>query len=252
MLSLIDALKGIKVLVVGDPIVDLYHWGHVDRISPEAPIPVFVEEKWTKRPGGADNVLRQLRTLECDARAHFPLQPWETKHRYMVGGHQLFRCDQEVVYKPEWVDPSDEQIVVLSDYNKGFLRVLPEFNVPVIVDPKGSNWLKYEDCEVICPNEREYAGWDKKGHFPRMIIKQGSNGMIVVDHGVKTHVPAQVRHVADVTGAGDTVVAVVAAALGAGASLVEAAQLASIAAGYVVGEVGTTVCPVQKLRELCS
>ena len=253
---------GLKVLVVGDPLTDVYHFGLVDRISPEAPVPVFVEDRVETRWGGAANVCHQIIALGVSHYTYFPDRPWEEKHRYMVGSHQMFRVDIPVRYEhPE--DSGDTfgfDAIILSDYGKGWLS--PSFcqnliqgaikkTIPVIVDPKGSDWSKYQGATVICPNEREYAQWDRRSHFDRLVVKLGEKGMNVIEKG-KDHVqiPAMARHVFDVTGAGDVVVAIISCALASGASLPDAATLASHAAGYVVGEVGTAVCPLEKLKEL--
>ena len=93
-LRLIDRWQGKRILVVGDPGYDVYHWGHVDRISPEAPVPVFVEDRIEDRPGMAYNVCQNLAALGCVPVQCFPPQPWLVKRRYMAGNHQLLRVDQ--------------------------------------------------------------------------------------------------------------------------------------------------------------
>jgi D-beta-D-heptose 7-phosphate kinase / D-beta-D-heptose 1-phosphate adenosyltransferase len=236
--------------------VDVYHLGSVERISPEAPVPVFVEKEINYRRGGADNVAHQLQALGVLWYAYFPPKPWEEKHRYMVGQHQLFRRDVERRYHAEHTgDPVGYQAAVLSDYAKGWISVgVAQKTISscaiTVVDPKGSDWRKYEGCTVICPNEKEYDSWDKQGEFPRILVKRGARGMELIEGEHCVHIKTCAKHVYDVTGAGDAVVALMAAALGAGADLVDAASLASIAAGYVVGEVGTAVCTIEKLREL--
>ena len=254
-LDIIDRFRHLNILVVGDPMEDHYHFGRVDRISPEAPVPVFVEERTEIRRGGADNVKAQLEAVGVQASHSFPPKPWIEKHRYMVGIHQLFRADLEYQYEPTQVQCKlfNTQAVVISDYAKGYVTGIPNScNCPVIVDPKGSDWLKYEGCTVICPNEKEYNQWDRRGDFPKMVVKLGERGMRVIERGKPIiEIPARARHVFDVTGAGDCVVAIIAAAIAAGAILADAAVLASIGAGYVVGEVGTAACSAAKLKELC-
>jgi D-beta-D-heptose 7-phosphate kinase/D-beta-D-heptose 1-phosphate adenosyltransferase len=131
----------------------------------------------------------------------------------------------------------------------------------VIIDPKKDDWRKFfklTGTPLICPSGDEYTAGFPFGMD--VLHKQGAAGMTLhetrKDYGRTperhTHIPAIARHVFDVTGAGDTVVAIVAAAVAAGASYLEAARLAAIAAGYVVGEVGTTVCPLEKLKELAN
>lgn len=262
--------SGVKILVVGDPMYDIYHFGKVDRISPEAPVPVFIEQTEETRDGGALNVLRQLTALGCDAIGAWEdyegwgnSQAWTQKHRYMVGSHQVFRLDRDVCFPNQIPALRDFHAIVISDYAKG--ACTPELcqeaiasGLPVIVDPKGTDWEKYRGAAVICPNERE----NLDGHYFHYVVhKLGAKGLRLVRTAwfggmVATHeYPAKARKVYDVTGAGDTVVAVIAAVIGANWSWVDkpielACELANLAAGYVVGEVGTTVCPIEKLREL--
>jgi D-beta-D-heptose 7-phosphate kinase/D-beta-D-heptose 1-phosphate adenosyltransferase len=250
--ALIERFKDLPMIVVGDPMVDVYHWGHVDRISPEAPVPVFVEDREEFRSGGAANVGRQLISLGCNYREYFPRPPWIEKHRYMVGSHQMFRVDKELEYCSQYVlDHESPSAIVVSDYAKGAVQIMPRQKVPIVVDPKGSDWLKYQGCTVICPNEKEYAQWDKRGDFAAILVKRGANGMDLYENNRKVlHVEAKAKAVFDVTGCGDTVVAVLAATLGASGSLDAGCQLAAHAAGYVAGEVGTAVCSAEKLKEL--
>jgi D-beta-D-heptose 7-phosphate kinase/D-beta-D-heptose 1-phosphate adenosyltransferase len=262
LVELLRKFSAVKALVVGDAIVDQYHHGRIDRISPEAPVPVFVEDetRTERRRGGADNVAHQLEALGCEVSSHFA-RLRSVKHRYMVGHYQVFRCDRDSFEAgvPVPLPPRHfADVVVLSDYSKGFLSfpmcrnlidAANELKIPVVVDPKGRNWDKYRGATVICPNSQELS--DAVGaSFTPILEKRGSQGLRVWRGGDYEDIPATARHVYDVTGAGDTVVALVAAALGAGGSLMDGARLGVEAASYVVGEVGTTVCPKEKLRAL--
>jgi len=248
-----------KVLVVGDAMQDVYHFGRVDRLSPEAPVPVFIEERQKGRPGGAANVAANLQALGCQVKTVMPRGPEITmKHRYMVGHHQLFRVDHDVVREPTPADISNAEalcdwadVVVLSDYAKGWLtREMCQSVIQrrcAVVDPKGRSWSKYERCEVICPNTKEMIdhAWDGA-----LIEKRGSLGLRLYpigQFGPSEDFPARARHVYDVTGAGDTVVAVVAACLSVGADLQSACVLANAAASVVVGKVGTSECSAEEL-----
>lgn len=268
--EILDKIRGAKILVIGDPIRDDYVFGRVERICPEAPIPVFVPESRESRPGGAANVARQLTALGCNVFAHFP-QNVSVKTRYMAGQQMVgLRVDEDAKYGTAFPDNVlaakalvrglRPTAVVLSDYAKGWISSAMAYTVikeaaatptPVIVDPKGKDWRKYEGCTLICPNEKEYP-WDSGGLF-NVLHKKGARGMTLIQlHKAPVDIPATARHVYDVTGAGDTVVAVVAACVSVGASYLEAARLAALAAGFVVGEVGTAVCSHEKLRELAS
>lgn len=265
MKEMLDELKNVKVLVAGDAIVDVYHFGKVERISPEAPVPIFVPDikHIESRRGGADNVLHQLEALGCQVDDHISKFP-SVKHRYMVGHHQVFRVDYDADAFGESYQGDLEGVhcVVLSDYAKGFLthrvcqgliKKANQARIPVIVDPKGIEWSKYEGATVICPNEKEWKAVEfLEPVGTHIVVKYGEKGLGVrrAGQGATTLVPAKARQVYDVTGAGDTVVAVLAAFIGAGAKLEEAAEYANTAAGYVVGQLGTTVCTLEKLREL--
>lgn len=266
--SLVRQFKGVKVAVLGDPMLDYYHFGHVDRVSPEAPVPVFIEDKMDLRDGGAGNVVANLAALGCMPIPLFPPAPYTMKHRYLVGSQQLFRIDRDKDHSEQCsVEPwfsltgdIEPAAFVISDYAKGWcspakcksvISWAARRGVPVVVDPKGTDWSKYTGATVICPNDKEMQGsWNgipylvhKRGpkglrvyHPPGVIREDGSRDRAVSDYA------ARARHVFDVTGAGDTVVAVLAAALAIRSEIETAAELANIAAGIVVGEVGTTPC----------
>jgi len=274
MLSILEKIPGRHIAVVGDPILDEYHFGRVERVCPEAPVPVFIRESSDMRPGGAANVANQLRALGvhtaelCPARA-------SVKTRYMAGSHMLLRVDNDVRYEPTEAeiagvaafiaDIPGLDAVICSDYDHGWLsasmasQVIHQAHtrkkpVPVIVDPK-KRLVRYLNCDLICPSEGEFEE-NEIGSFANVLWKRGAKGMRLTRRTPmgkligETDVPTVARKVFDVTGAGDTVVAVVAAATAVGASYLDAARLAAVAAGYVVGEVGTTVCPLEKLKEL--
>jgi D-beta-D-heptose 7-phosphate kinase / D-beta-D-heptose 1-phosphate adenosyltransferase len=258
--GIVHQFKGVRVAVLGDPMLDYYHFGHVTRISPEAPVPVFVEDKIDLRDGGAGNVVENLRGLGCDVYPLFPPAPYSMKHRYFVGSQQVgMRIDrdkdhsQQVPERPAFSTMGDVEPLafVISDYGKGWCSPgrcksvtswAAKRNVPVVVDPKGNDWSKYEGAQVVCPNDKEYAEWDRASFFPEIIVhKQGPKGLDLIQRGAPlVHFAANARQVFDVTGAGDTVVAVLAAALAVRAEYAIAAELANIAAGIVVGQVGTT------------
>lgn len=314
LLPRIDRLKSARVLCIGDVMLDHYVYGQVERVSPEAPIPVLCIEREMKTLGGAGNVLRNLGALGAAAsfisvvgndeagreigrlletqhgvEVHALVQPQRTttvKTRYVAANQQLLRADRESAIP---LDPhiredllrlarelvSDHPVVIISDYAKGVLtegvaleiiRAAHEAGARVIVDPKGGDPIRYRGADLLKPNRRELA--DATGMpvatdseiaaashaliercgFGAVLASLGSEGMVLVSAGGTVHVQrAEVREVYDVSGAGDTVVAAVAAALGAGLSLTDAARLANIAAGIVVGKVGTAVVYASEL-----
>jgi D-beta-D-heptose 7-phosphate kinase/D-beta-D-heptose 1-phosphate adenosyltransferase len=308
LIPLIDALIGVRVLCVGDVMLDRYIYGVVERVSPEAPIPVFRVERETAMLGGAGNVIRNILALGSRARlvaavgddaagaevrrllgagdgSSFALvtdgtRQTSIKTRFLAGNQQILRADQETV--APLPAPSrralieafctmlpDAEVVVLSDYDKGVLSdgiaaqlvaAARMAGKPVLVDPKGRDYARYAGASIVTPNRNELAEasgarvrtsdeaivaarrlLDAHG-FGAVIATLGKDGMVVATAaGEVRHLFAEARDVFDVSGAGDTVVAALAAVLGAGADLVRAAALANVAAGIVVGKVGTAV-----------
>ena len=257
--DVLETFESLHIMVIGDPMFDVYHYGTVNRISPEAPVPIFIEDNEEIRQGGAANVLHQLKALGVQGKAHFPRQPWTEKHRYMVGGPQLLRIDKDLKKTPPTMPScAGFDAVILSDYAKGALtpelcaevmKQARQLEIPVIVDPKGEGWGKYVGCSVICPNEKE-ARNREIDLFDTVLFKEGANGMTLLENGRRKHIEATAKAVFEVTGAGDTVVAVLAAAMAAGAGLEDAAFLANLAAGHVVGLPGTATCTIDDLFQL--
>ncbi|MFQ5765494.1 MAG: D-glycero-beta-D-manno-heptose-7-phosphate kinase [Rhodospirillales bacterium] len=305
LVPLVGALGHARVLSVGDVMLDHFHYGAVERISPEAPIPVLRVEREDTMLGGAGNVVRNLRSLGAQARFvsvvgddgagkevvkqiaaqgvdDTPIidtsRRTSTKTRYIAGVQQVLRADRETaspagpkieakVTKAAQAAMMDCQAVVLSDYGKGVLTddvigavvaAARKAKKPVIVDPKGPGFGRYAGADLVTPNRQELAdatGLDtatddavvtaaktliaENGFGAVLATRSGAGMTVVTAEGGVTHLPAEAREVFDVSGAGDTVVAAVAAALAAGIGLADAARLANVAAGIVVGKVGT-------------
>jgi D-beta-D-heptose 7-phosphate kinase/D-beta-D-heptose 1-phosphate adenosyltransferase len=308
LLPYVDRLKTARVLCIGDVMLDHYVYGQVERVSPEAPIPVLWIEREMKTLGGAGNVLRNLRALgaaasfisvvgndeagreigrlveaQDGAEAHVLVQPQRTttvKTRYIAGNQQLLRADRESAIP---LDPyiredmlrlarelvADHSVVVISDYAKGVLtegvaleiiRAAREAGARVIVDPKGGDHIRYRGADLVKPNRRELAhatgmpvatddeiiaasrSLIERCGFNAVLASLGAEGSVLVSAAGSADVQrAEVREVFDVSGAGDTVVAVVAAALAVGVGLIDAARLGNVAAGIVVGKIGAAV-----------
>ncbi|MBI2570929.1 MAG: bifunctional hydroxymethylpyrimidine kinase/phosphomethylpyrimidine kinase [Candidatus Schekmanbacteria bacterium] len=316
-MPLLDAFSGHRVLVVGDIILDKYVWGRVDRISPEAPVPVVTVERESYRLGGAANVANNLRVLGAvpyllgvvgadtageeiageldrlglsrrgvivDACRRSTL-----KTRIIAHAQQVARVDQEEGGR--LAEPSLASLlaalndllpevgaVIVSDYGKGvvnraLLQTLGAWvrarGLPSVVDPKVDFWDLYAGFTVIAPNHHEAARATglRVEDFPgatvagrrlleivgctAVIITWGERGMVVFERDgadvIYRHIPTVARRVYDVTGAGDTVVSALALGLAAGGSLPDAAVIANVAAGVVVGEIGTATVSVQDL-----
>lgn len=304
----VEKLRGTMVLCVGDAMLDRFVYGAVDRISPEAPIPVLCVEREMSMLGGAGNVVRNLVALGAapafvsvigDDNAgreitrlvgeHGEIDPCivvepgrqtTIKTRFFAAHQQLLRADRESrlpvqgAIRDELLTRverllSRAGVLVLSDYGKGVLappvaaeliRRAKAAGKPVIVDPKGTDYTIYAGASLVTPNRKELheatgmpADSDEQVvaaagklietcGFEAVLVTRSQDGMTLVKaDGAVTHLPAEAREVFDVSGAGDTVVATLAAALASGAPLPEAAHLANVAAGIVVGKVGTAV-----------
>jgi D-beta-D-heptose 7-phosphate kinase/D-beta-D-heptose 1-phosphate adenosyltransferase len=211
------------------------------------------------------------------------------KTRVIAHSQQVVRFDREVrtplkdrilaqvVNFLESVEKPD--LIIVSDYAKGVITdvlmdkvkiISKQMNIPLVVDPKVSNKHLYRGVTVLTPNQSEavqMAGYSatnseadlatvasaiiKELECKFLLVTRGSEGMTLFDDDCKPiHIPACARKVFDVTGAGDTVVALLALGMVAGLSIHEAAYLANVAAGFVVGEVGTAVITPQQLRAL--
>jgi D-beta-D-heptose 7-phosphate kinase/D-beta-D-heptose 1-phosphate adenosyltransferase len=310
--AVVDQLRGCRVLVVGDVMLDEYVRGEVTRISPEAPVPVLeVREPHSTdvRLGGAANAAANIHALggraslvgvvgaddSADAvRKHLQeagigkllvedtSRPTSRKTRLVAQQQQIVRIDYEK-RTPITGDVADRlkreiegsipdvHAVVLSDYAKGVITAdiarhaiacARKANLPVIVDPKQRDFAVYRGATVITPNlhELETAAGVGAADLERAVAKllpaidgaallvtRSADGMTLFRADAKPfHVPAMAQEVFDVTGAGDTVVATVALALGAGIPFEHAIELASVAAAISVSKRGTsTVSPAE-------
>ncbi len=305
-----------RVLVVGDLMLDRYVAGAVDRVSPEAPVPVMRVDRETEMPGGAGNVARNVASLggraalvgsigddaagarlaglltdEEGLTLHAvvrPDAPTTVKTRYLASGQQLLRADVESAAAPppdvlsQVVDRARAElpkadVVVLSDYAKGVLSdgVVAEIvaaaasaGAPVVVDPKSPDLARYRGAFLVSPNQDELSratgtaiGDDRsaasaagraaaEAGVGAVLVTRGARGMtLVAAGGEPLHLRTRPRQVFDVSGAGDTAVATVAAALAAGHGLEEAAALANACAGIVVGKVGTATVDAGELAD---
>jgi len=288
-----------RVLVVGDAMLDRYWFGAVDRISPEAPVPVVRVTREEERLGGAANVALNVKTLGAQATLLTVVGEDEparklrqlleqqgvtallgsdpqlytiVKLRVIGRSQQLLRVDFEnqpdhevlagMLNDFERVLP-EHDAVLFSDYGKGGLTHIPRMielaraaGKPVLIDPKGSDYSRYAGATVITPNRAELAQvigtWGSEAQLHEraqalrvahrldaLLLTRSEDGMSLFDAAGHVQVPAQAREVFDVTGAGDTVIATLAAMLGCGLSLREAMPIANRAGSIVVGKFGT-------------
>lgn len=301
--------SSLHALVIGDVMLDRYLLGEVNRISPEAPVPVVLIKSEQQRVGGAANVAANLALLGIPTQiigiigkdnegqalisamqAHGILtaamhtsdtRPTIAKTRILGGHQQMLRLDQE---NTQTLDPAEASallrnieaalaqvpdLVILSDYAKGLLteticqhviQYCRTRKIPVLVDPKGRDYGKYRGATALTPNKKETAeACDTIQQDPALIDKakilkqtlqldflavtRGEEGITLIAEQTQ-HLTATAKQVFDVSGAGDTVIATLAAGLMYGLSAAESLSLANIAAGVVVGKVGTV--PIHK------
>jgi rfaE bifunctional protein kinase chain/domain len=314
LVQLFSKFDSLTALVIGDVMIDAYYWGKVERISPEAPVPVVQVQKKENRLGGAANVALNIKNLGAKAiicsvvgdglhgdffRAALKENAFSTegiidspermttvKTRVISQGHHLLRVDEEITTP---LSATDERhlldciravmsrqkidVIIFEDYNKGVLteKVIAtviawakEKNIPTTVDPKKDNFFEYKSVSLFKPNlkelkeglklEFEKSNIDALKHAIIQLEEQLGNDVTLVtlsEQGVISkdakgfhHEPAHPREIMDVSGAGDTVIAVASLALAAGAESTDIASLSNLAGGLVCEKVG--VVPVDK------
>jgi rfaE bifunctional protein kinase chain/domain len=304
-----EAVRKAQVLVIGDLMLDRYWFGDVERISPEAPVPVVKIARTDERPGGAANVARNAAALGAqvtligvvgDDEAGRSLerllagehvrtslhrdaaQPTTVKLRVIGRQQQLLRVDFETVPSADALAAKladyeralpQSDVVVVSDYGKGGLADISRMieharssGTPVLVDPKGEDYRRYRGATLLTPNRaefREVAGrWRNEAELATkaqsmrselaleaLLITRSEEGMSLYTEAGAQHFPAQAREVYDVSGAGDTVIATIGALVAAGADLPSAVRIANLAAGIVVGKLGTAVVHPDELTQ---
>ena len=315
--SLIEKFSSLRVLVIGDLMVDAYTWGKVNRISPEAPVPVVNVVKRESRLGGAGNVVLNIASLGAkpyvcsvigDDATGETLQgilqasglstsgiitekgrPTTVKERVIAGSQQLIRVDSEteapisaasskalLEQVKAWLPEVD--VIPFEDYDKGVLSadLIQEIialakarQIPTVVDPKKKNFFAYSGATLFKPNLNELRdglGLEAAAIAPDAIAKtvadfkasQSFTGLFVTmsERGVymdyatdQIQIPAHIRQIADVSGAGDTVISIAACALAAGGSSAQIAELANLGGGLVCESLGVVPIDVELLKK---
>ena len=319
--QLFSDISMLKVAVIGDLMLDTYWWGHVERISPEAPVPVVAVSRREKRIGGAGNVALNVRALgatvavvtllgddedgvqlrgllqENDIDTRFILESKKrittNKIRIISRNQQMMRLDAE---QTDDLDPKDEDklinqiekyivterpnVVIIEDYNKGILTknviertigLCNENQIPVTVDPKRKNFFAYRNATLFKPNLHEvftslnmlpeeisidllsniHQRLKEELHHSISMITLSEKGIFYQERENKRIIPSHRRNIADVSGAGDTVIAVASLILAATKDILLAAEVANIAGGIVCEEVGTAAIDKAKLLMEC-
>jgi len=304
-----ERINAARVLVVGDAMLDRYWFGAVERISPEAPVPVVRVNREDERLGGAANVALNAKTLGAQstlltvvgddepARKLRELLQREGVHTVLGQDPQLYTIVKlrvigrsQQLLRVDFENQPDHEVlaqmleryeqalhthdaVLFSDYGKGGLTHIPRMielaraaNKPVLVDPKGHDYGRYAGATVITPNRAELAQvvgpWSseaelhERAHALRhelgidgLLLTRSEEGMSLFDAQGDFHVKAAAREVFDVTGAGDTVIATLAAMLACGLGLRDAVPIANRAGGIVVGKFGTASVSYEELFE---
>jgi rfaE bifunctional protein kinase chain/domain len=317
MENLINEFEGKRVLIVGDVMIDAYIMGKVERISPEAPVPVVNIDQRDMRLGGAANVAINIIALKAipilcsvigkddDGDALVTLmqnskmptagivqsknRKTTTKTRIIGNKHQLLRMDQEML--SDINDSENDKlikaftahikkcdVVVLEDYNKG---VLTEKNIPVLidiaikagkpiaVDPKKKNFLAYKNVTLFKPNLKEIKeglnsdlNLKKKENLVDLVLELNEklnntytmvtlseDGVMVTDHSDFNFIPAHLRNISDVSGAGDTVISVASLCLACKVEMGIVAELSNLAGGLVCEESGVVPINIEKLKK---
>ena len=300
-------IKAARVLVVGDVMLDRYWYGAVDRISPEAPVPVVRVGREEERGGGAANVALNVAALGAQATLLTVVGEDEASHKLekllaQTGVKTELRRDtalkttvklriigrQQQLIRLDFENTPDQEIlasqtarfdelltthdaVLFSDYGKGGLTHVGAMiakaralGKPVLIDPKGSDYSRYQGATVITPNRAELqevvGAWHTEEQLlakaqglrqqlglAAILLTRSEEGMSLFEDSGVSHVSAQAREVFDVTGAGDTVIATMAVLLGAGMTLQQALPWANRAGGVVVGKFGTATVSLKEL-----
>lgn len=254
------------ICVIGDFIVDIYVHGKIDRISPEAPIPIFKKTNTETRYGGALNVYNNLLSLGSQVIKYGSNN--STKIRYVSDNHIVFRADDEL-YIPNYEDPdydlTDVKYCILSDYNKGFLhksQAIIDYckskGCIVVVDPKKSIET-YRNADIVKFNEKEYDLYVrgylnhrhalKNNNIKVFIITRGAGGADIITEKSSLHIDTDIHQVSDVTGAGDVFIATLVHFLSKENNLEQACKKAVKLASLSVTKFGTYVLQPDDIKQ---
>lgn len=319
--QLFAKFKEVKVGVIGDVMLDTYMWGHVDRISPEAPVPIVSLDKKEYRIGGAGNVALNLQSLGAHAfvlsvtgedddaiclnalfaqngiNVQYSIQSKNrittNKTRIISRNQQMMRLDNEITFDlkreeeaalldsvEQFIALEKPDIVILEDYNKGVLTeavirsvisICKKAGVLTAVDPKRKNFFTYKGVDIFKPNLKEvkealnmlftdvdytllesiHAELHNLLHHKISFITLSEKGVFYKDGKDAKLIASHVRNIADVSGAGDTVIAVAALVYAATQDVYLMAAIANIAGGLVCEEVGTAAIDSKRLLDEC-
>ena len=319
--QLFAQFRNIKIGVIGDVMLDTYWWGHVERISPEAPVPVVALDRKEQRIGGAGNVALNLASLQAqvsiisvmgndddgsDLKKLFEQQKIDTtyliqsnsrittnKSRIIARNQQMMRLDAEMTKDlneadeasllatvEQFLQKEQPQVVIFEDYNKGVLTtsviekviaLCKQYKVITTVDPKRKNFFAYNGVDIFKPNLKEVkeglnilfeeVSIDTLNEVHQKLQEQlqhnisfitlSEKGVFYQDDNSSRIIPSHLRNIADVSGAGDTVIAVASLIYAATGRVDLMAEVANIAGGLVCEEVGTAAINRDRLLQEC-
>lgn len=316
--EIFKSFSNLNVLIIGDVMIDSYMWGKVNRISPEAPVPIVSVQKKEKRLGGAANValniqamganpilcsvigidfegqnlLELLKTQKLSQKGILKSRTRITteKTRVIGNNHQLLRIDEEI---EEDIAPAETQqlitlisyiiqhdkidVILFEDYNKGLItpkliskvvELAKSKGIPTCVDPKRKNFNAYKGVTLFKPNlkelreglkldissdninelQRAISSYRVKQNFEIALVTLAEKGVLINSRSLKEHTPAHIRSIADVSGAGDTVISIAALMMALHVNPIVMASISNLAGGLVCEQIG--VVPINKERLL--
>jgi D-glycero-beta-D-manno-heptose-7-phosphate kinase len=320
--NLFAEFTSLHVAVIGDVMLDTYWWGNVDRISPEAPVPVVAMHHREQRIGGAGNValntislgaqtnlftitgndddakilsnLLQQHNINTNYIVQSDKRITTNKIRVMSRNQQMLRLDSEITNDilkedeaqllqnfSEYVNKKKPAVVIFEDYNKGVLtptlitsiiKICKENNIITAVDPKRKNFFEYKHVDIFKPNLKEvkdglnilmddispvllktiHSELHALLQHKISLITLSEKGIFIHDENTANIIPAHIRNIADVSGAGDTVIAVASLVYAATNDILLTAEIANLAGGIVCEDVGTVAINKEKLLQECN
>lgn len=316
--SLFATFQQLNILVIGDVMIDAYLWGSVNRISPEAPVPIVAANRKENRLGGAANVALNLKALGVNpvlcsvigadgASDTFfelleesnltpegimvsPKRTTTIKTRVISGTQHLLRIDEEITsdltenltqnfihHIEQLIKKKKIDAIIFEDYDKGvitpkliesIITTAHNFGIKTLVDPKKKNFSNYTGAYFFKPNLKELteglkkdipkndfesirklaSEFQQKNNIEVMLTTLSENGMMLTIGNTWAHIPAQIRSISDVSGAGDTVISIAAACLAANCTPVQAAIIANLGGGLVCEKVGVVPIDFEQLK----
>lgn len=312
--EIFKSFNNLNVLIIGDVMIDSYMWGKVNRISPEAPVPIVAVQKKEKRLGGAANVALNIQALganpilcsvigvDYEGQTFLDLLKQQKlsqkgilksrtritteKTRVIGNNHQLIRIDEEfeeditaaetqqLLTLISYIIQHDKiDVIIFEDYNKGLItpkliskvvELAKSKNIPTCVDPKKKNFNAYKGVSLFKPNlkelreglkieigadninelQREVSSYRVKQKFDTALVTLAEKGVITNSRSTKAHIPAHIRSIADVSGAGDTVISVASLLTALHCDPIVTAAISNLSGGLVCEQVG--VVPIDK------